>query len=469
MKPEIEALLLRLESKHPPELDKVHTWLKNQELTQDEYVAVETVIAKVYGADTPEEIIKMMAPVITDYTDDFSDLLDEYEITGWLRDYVEFTRNMEAPTPFHFGVALGLLGASLRRRTWVDQGYYKVWPAMQLLLVGPSGKVKKSTSASFGIAAVMAMENPLFNVLPDEGSGEALKTELAQLTKKSGEASGLLYVSELATFLGKQEYNVNLVQTLTDLFDSRASKRRRTQARGNERMENIALSFIGCSNEDWLGDALPHSAFGGGFFGRMLVFYQPDTDRHFARPKPPSEADRDRLIDGLARVRFVSGEAILSPDADKRFDDIYRRVKRDWPDDERLVPFWERYGDHVLRVGMLIAVSRDPEQREGVTVELPDIEAADAVVQWIIKYLPGVYESVGTTQYGRDHARIYQYILRSGGQMEETRLSRKMSKYLPKRELDQHLDHMKWNGIIKRVRLNPWEGKYGWKLEKKLS
>ncbi|MEE8114913.1 MAG: DUF3987 domain-containing protein, partial [Nitrososphaerales archaeon] len=270
------------------------------------------------------------------------------------------------------------------------------------------------------------------------------------------------------TFLGKQEYNVNLVQTLTDLFDSRASKRRRTQARVNERMENIALSFIGCSNEDWLGDALPHSAFGGGFFGRMLVIYQPDTDRHFPRPRPPRVEDKEALVEGLAQVRFVSGEAILTADADREFDRVYNRIKKDWPDDERLVPFWERYGDHVLRLGMLISISRDTKQRDNVTVQRSDIQAGDSIVKWIVKYLPGVYESIGTTQYGRDHARIFSSILRAGGQMEETKLSRKMSKYLSRRELDQHLDHMKWNGIIKRVRLNPWEGKYGWKLVKRL-
>ncbi len=468
MKPEIEALLLRLDGKNPPELDKVHAWLLTQELTREEYTAVELIIAKVYGADTPEEVLKLMSPEIAEYTDDFSELLDELEITGWLHNYVEFTRNMEAPTPFHFAVGLALLGASLRRKTWVDQGFYKIWPAMQLLLVGPSGKVKKSTAASFGVGLAMTLDNPLFNLLPDEGSGEALKTELAQLTKKTGEASGLLYVSELATFLGKQEYNVNLVQTLTDLFDSRASKRRRTQARGNERMENIALSFIGCSNEDWLGDALPHSAFGGGFFGRMLVFYQPSTDRHFSRPVPPSEDAKDALVEGLAKVRFISGEAILSPDADVEFDRIYRRIKKEWPDDERLVPFWERYGDHVLRLGLLIAVSRDPGQTEGVAVRKSDIQAGDAIVHWIIKYLPGVYESIGTTQYGRDHAKIFSYILRAGGVMEATKLSRKMSKYLSKRELDQHLEHMKFNGIIKQERMDAWEGKYGWRLKKRL-
>lgn len=468
MRIEVDTLLLRMESKTPPELDKVHAWLLTQELTREEYTAVELVIAKVYGADSPEEVLKLMSPEIADYVDDFSEILDEYEITGFLRDYVEHTRNMEAPTAFHFAVACALLGAALRRRVWVDQGYYQIWPAVQLLLVGPSGKVKKSTAASYGIGIAMKMENPLFNLLPDEGSGEALKTELSQLTKKTGEASGLLYVSELATFLGKQEYNVNLVQTLTDLFDSRAFKRRRTQARGNERMENIALSFVGCSNEDWLGDALPHSAFGGGFFGRMLVFYQSDTDRHFSRPAPPPKEATEALVLGLAKIRFVSGEAILTPDADREFDRIYSRIKKDWPDDERLVPFWERYGDHVLRLGMLIAVSRNTEQREGVKVLKSDIVAGDAIVKWIIKYLPGVYESIGTTQYGRDHAKIFSYILRAGGQMEETKLSRKMSKYLSKRELDQHLDHMKFNGIIKRVRVNPWEGKYGWKLVKRL-
>ena len=202
--------------------------------------------------------------------------------------------------------------------------------------------MKKSTAGGYGIGLALKMDSKLFNVLPDEGSGEALKTELAQYTKKEKEATGLLYVSELSTFLGNQDYNKSLVQTLTDLFDSRGAKRRRTSARGNEAMENIALSFLGCSNEEWLGTSVPPSAFGGGLFGRMLVYYQADTDRYVPRPKPPSDGVDDELSTLLGKVRFISGEAVLTSTADKWYDKEYRRIKDEWPEDERLIPFHER-------------------------------------------------------------------------------------------------------------------------------
>lgn len=240
-------------------------------------------------------------------------------------------------------------------------------------------------------------------------------------------------------------------------------------------MVNIAVSALFCSNEDWLADAIPASAFGGGFFGRMLVFYQEDTDRVFSIPRFGDPKDRVKLQALLKRVEKVRGRVVLTPDAARWYDVRYKEMKAQWPTDERLVPFWERLHIHLLRMGMLITISDTLDLVEGmptgedtIDLDIPALEKADRILGWILKYLPKVYVHVGGSTFGADHYRIYSIISRHGGMMEAGELGRKMARRLSKRVLSEHLDTMVANGVIRRIQINPWEGKYGWQITKKL-
>lgn len=473
MRKDFKNLIAGLEKGKRPDLRELSQWMFKQEVSGEDWEKVSDAIKSAYGFGDDGELANAIKfPTFTTdtgYVDDFSPMMDGVEMKGWLRDYVEHTRNMEAPTAYHFASALTVLGAALHRQVHVDQGYYQVWPAVQTLLIGPSGKTKKSTSA--GYAVRLGEESKRVHRLLDEGSQEALKTELYQRSKRTGSATGLLYASELGTFLGKQDYNQGLVQALTDLFDSRTGTRRRTQARGNEAIENIAVSFLGCSNEDWLADSIPPSAFGGGFMGRILTFYQSGTDRVFPRPRVLDEAEREGLLEGLLRTQYIEKEtvAVTTPTADKWYDERYHALKREWPDDERLIPFWERIPDHLLRVGMLMSVSEDLGQRDRVTIEERHLLQADALLRWVVRYLPRVYSFLGGTQFGTDQQRIISIIRRKGGTISEAELGRKMSSRLSRKQLEEHIGTMIHNKVLDRVRTSDaWEGKVAYRLKRRV-
>ena len=471
MKKDFTNLITAIEKGKRPDLRELSQWMFKQQISGEDWERVSDVLKAAYGfADDGELANAIKFPTFTTdtgYVDDFSPMMLECDMKGWVRDYVEHTRNMEAPTPYHFASALTVLGSALHRQVHVDQGYYKIWPAMQTLLIGPSGKTKKSTAA--GYAVQLGEESKRVHRLLDEGSQEALKTELYQISKRTGAATGLLYASELGTFLGKQDYNQGLVQALTDLFDSRTGTRRRTQARGNEGIENIAVSFLGCSNEDWLADSIPPSAFGGGFMGRILTYYQSGTDRVFPRPRVLDTSERDALLEGLLRTQYVNGVAVTTPAADKWFDARYRQLKREWPDDERLVPFWERIPDHLLRVGMLLSISEDLAQRDSISIEERHLQQADALIRWIVRYLPRVYSFLGGTQFGTDQQRIISIIRRKGGTISEAELGRKMSSRLSRKQLDEHLSTMIANRVLDRIRTSDvWEGKTAYRLKRRV-
>ena len=470
MKDNVQKMLDKISKGARPDLKNLKSWIESQDLSLDEHDHAMDIIEQHYNI-TPDafDTATEEPGKNLDYLDDFKPIM--HGVKGWLSEYVEHTKGMEAPTAFHFATGLTVLGAALRRKTYVDQGTYQLYPAMQTLIVGPSGKVKKSTAANYGVRLAASPREgikPFFNLLQDTGTGEALWKELSVYTDKTGEATGLIYVSELSTFLNKKEYNIGLIQTITDFFDSPAYRKRKTMAGGDQVVKNVAISALFCSNEDWLADSIPASAFGGGFLGRMLVFYQSSTDREFPRPAKITEEAKTELLGLIEPVRFIQGETILTSKADSLFGEIYTQHKKNWPDDERVQPFYERLPDHILRLAMLLSISENP-QTSPPTVAEKHIDKAKEILDWVHKYLPRIYSHLGGTQYGTDHHRIFELIRRNGGQMEEKELGRRMSSRLSKKQLQDHLETMMSNNVISRVQADPWEGKVAWKLLRKIN
>jgi hypothetical protein len=465
MRPPLKVFLQTIATSNKPDIVSAAEWLNNQNLTKGEWDEIVRPLIEAYGFENERALEKALKRPSELYEDDFTPLLEEIGLEGWLKAYVEHTRGMEAPTAFHFFTGLVLIAASLKRQILLNMGYFQVYPATQILLVGPSGKVKKSTAAEYGVTLALKAQGDLFNLLPDEGSGEGLKVALSAKSQSTGESTGLLFISELSTFLGKQDYNVGLVQTLTDLFDSREYKCRRTTGRGEQPMENIALSALWCSNEQWLADAIPDSAFGGGLFGRMLVIYQPDTDRVFHYPKIQPE-ERDELQAELLRVQFVRGSCLLTPEAHKWDESQYMARKNQWPDDERIHPFWDRYHMHLLKMAMVLSVSDDLNQRDTIILAEKHLRQADSLLKWHLRYLPKVYAHLGGTRYGVEHAKILKIIdSKAGKVIEENELGRKMASRMGRKTLEEHLYTMVRNGVIRKVKMDWDNNKYGWKIK----
>ena len=69
----------------------------------------------------------------------------------WLRAYVEYTRNLEAPDKFHFWSAVATIAGALRGKVWIDMGYWRWKPNFFIIFVAPPGIVAKSTTIGNGI------------------------------------------------------------------------------------------------------------------------------------------------------------------------------------------------------------------------------------------------------------------------------------------------------------------------------
>jgi hypothetical protein len=414
-----------------------------------------------YGIDEDEFYQLMLPPMFNrkgGYTDDFLPLLDKIELRGWLRRYVDHTMFFESPTAFHFAPALAVLATALKRQVYINQGIYKVWPAVAVFLVGPSGRTHKSTASNYAIH--IGEMSGRTNRLMDEGSQEALKRQLNGVTEKTGQTVGILYASEFSTLIGKAEYHQTIVPALIDLFDARDKMTRLTNTQGDVKLKDIAISAIFCSNEELAASAMPASAFGGGLMSRILVWFQSDTNRRSALPLEhidPDKLERGKrqLIEMLAKTGVIMGEVTLTPQAKEWFTARYDYICDNRPEDQRLDPLWSRYGDWLMRLAMLIRVSdmlEDAYEKNVPLVKAPleitirEFKQADAILRWVLRYLPKVYAFLGLTPFGVEATRIMQFIARRNGRATEKEIGRKLK--ISKRQLDEQLETLLHYGYI---------------------
>ena len=141
-----------------------------------------------------------------------------------LSSYLNYTAQSESPTRYHIWCFLGVVAAALQRKVWIDMNFFKVFPNMYVVLVGPPG-VKKTTAIR--IATNLVSSNPDIHISADATTREALIKAMkdAQQTisfegseMKIGFHSSLTIVSEeLSVFLGKE--NHALLSFLTNLYD----------------------------------------------------------------------------------------------------------------------------------------------------------------------------------------------------------------------------------------------------------
>src|SRR6516162_4751804 len=82
---------------------------------------------------------------------------------NWLDDYLAtVVSRSEAPARFHFWAGCSVIGGALRRHVYIDMETFQWYPNLYVLLVGPPGIVKKSTTINIGARLLRDVEGVKF-------------------------------------------------------------------------------------------------------------------------------------------------------------------------------------------------------------------------------------------------------------------------------------------------------------------
>jgi hypothetical protein len=262
-------------------------------------------------------------------------------------------------------------------------GFFKVYPNMFIVLVGPPGARK---TIAIRIATSLVSNNSNVHISADCTTREALIKAMkdAQETlalngqeSKIGFHSSLTIVSEeLSVFLGKD--NHALLSFLTNLYDCSDKWEYRTKNMGTDLLHGTWLNMLAATTPAWLSGSIPLTAIGGGFTSRIIFIVEEGPRHKKSIPKMTPEEKRmeEEIIFDLEQISLLQGQVMLSMGTsagDHRitqgvhkgdvdgcaycwFDNWYMTKKDKLESDPRFSGYSSRKHVHVLKVAMLLSV-----------------------------------------------------------------------------------------------------------------
>jgi len=336
----------------------------------------------------------------------------------FLETHLQYTAQAESPTSYHLWSGISVLAAAVRRQVWIDMGFFKLYPNMYIVLVGPPA-ARKGTAMD--IAIKIASDISDINVSADSITREALiraiaSSETAVTTPGGGvyvHSSVTIFSKELSVFLGSG--NHDLLSLLTDLFDSHDKWEYRTKNKGIDTLHNLWVNILAASTPNWLvnsisGGSGPRSmsAISGGFTSRVVFVVEDGVRHHNPMPSlsPEEKRLRDNLKHDLEHISTTFGEFHLSNDAKKFYSDWYKTRYETSIQDQRFEGYVARKHVHLLKLSTLCAISANRDH----VVTLADMDRALAYLNALEDKMPDAFGAAGRSEMSEDIDLIYSTI-----------------------------------------------------------
>lgn len=331
------------------------------------------------------------------------------ELSHWLRSYLEYTKNLEAPDAFHFWAGVATIASALQGKTWIDMGFFKWKPNFFIIFVAPPGVATKSTTIRVGTDLLTEVEGIHFG--PKSLTWQYITDVLADSTEEYESPGGdriqtssiTCVASELGTFLDPT--NSYMIDMLVDLWDGADVKwTRGTRGEGTSEVPNPWINFVGATTPSWLADNFPEYSIGGGFVSRTIFVYAEHKRNLVAYPKheqaPEDEELRRKLVSDLQQMANMTGEFELTSDALEWGKKWYRDLWENRPshlDNERMAGYVARKQSHVHKLAMVLSAS----QRDDQIITQEDLEISNDFMRAIEKTMNKVFSQVTDNTYAR--------------------------------------------------------------------
>ena len=370
-------------------------------------------------------------------------------IVSWLKRYMELSKGTEIPDMFALWCGLSGISAALGRNVYVDMGTYTIYPNMFVVLVAGSGKCRKSTSIG-QVEMLLAKMTPRPNIIAQKITPEAL---IVALKHTKGDkvlcevSEGFVVVDELSTFLNKKTYEMGLASLMISMYDCKDDFAYHTRGRGVERVENCCLGLLGGSTIEWIKEAIPADAIGGGLTSRILFIYVkvPPPPIAWTSTNPEHEALKLELIHGLNRMVNSQGEMVFSPEArgfyEKTYNEFYNNSS--FFHNRYLGGYASRRHVHMIKLGMLFSIA----EGDKLVIEGSHLDKALELLITAEGNMVEVLALITATDSGSKVEMIRSYI-KSKGDLDRSLLQRHFQRQMNWKELDLVIQTLIQSGQI---------------------
>ena len=280
---------------------------------------------------------------------------------SFLRDYRDFCSGLEAPPTFNVYCALYSIAALTGRRVWITVGdYFRIYPNLYVILVGPPGCGKNTTME---IAEELLHEYKLpmsaesvtrEKLILDIQAQEQILEFLPPTDKYRIVSPYNILATELSEFLGAG--GLGMISFLTDIY-SRNLYEYRTKNKGSVFVRGPFLNLIAGTTPDWITTYLKDDIISGGFSRRAIFIYETGRIGRIAFPKvtPEMSASWQRVVARGHAIRKLAGQFKWHDTATTFYKRWYENLQI--PTDPNLVGYFGTKHIQTLKVAMLVAMS----------------------------------------------------------------------------------------------------------------
>lgn len=393
---------------------------------------------------------------------------------GWVDKYVKWCWRSKAPLAFHVWSAFTILGTAARRNFYMPVGVNGFnYPNLYTLLVGDSGSGK-----SFAIDAARDVLNTMndrllldgghdpdysilktVHIVGDSVTKAALEEILAKPARQrcapitiddspgQWETVACLIADEAVSLLGRDMFSVEeLIVALTQMYGGKYEGN--TLARGKVIIPNLSLSLLLGSAMSWLQHTMKETVFQGGFMGaRCLAIERNETIRKHDYPDEPilDPVECEDLAIYLTELAKSKPRPMRRTKAAQTFYEEWYRTPYPEPPDDRARAYFARRFRPINKLSMGFSLSRSPN---GI-IELEDVEQAIAVMKAEEPVMLRCFTAmVQNSRAGSDVDWLTRILMRAGGSMSRSELTRTLSRRMRSREYKDLLSAMLEGGEL---------------------
>ena len=281
----------------------------------------------------------------------------ERKLDNWLKALAQYVEETEAPREYWTWGGIFTINSALQRKVWIPYGLENIYPNMYLLIVDPPGE-RKALPPTIAKRMLTQIGIP---VAVDSSSKRSLTEELAATveTEKFVHNGDMVSMANL-TVISKEMSSLlaldpkAIIEVLTDLYDSHDIWKYKTSKQGEDFLYNVCVNCFIVTTPSWFMNNLPEEAIGGGFTSRQLIVSGGTIYKPVPWPPLPSEALYAQLISDLMRIKALTGEFKIDPEAREIFETWYRTIdgKKRKNKDERVHGYYNRMHVSALKISM---------------------------------------------------------------------------------------------------------------------
>ena len=378
---------------------------------------------------------------------------------NWIKSYMEFSAHSEAPDKFHFWTAVSVIAGALRRKVWIDMGYFQWTPNFFIVFVAPPGVANKSTTASIGMNLLRQVDGVKFG--PDASTWQAFVTALGEAGELYPLPDGDYFpmscltvtVSEFGTFLNPSDRE--MVDTLVALWDGQiGSFTKTTKTSGSDSIENPWVNMIGCTTPAWISGNFPEYMIGGGFTSRCVFVYADQKRKLVAYPKQHFHSNwrkaEANLVHDLQQMAEIQGAYKLSEEAQawgiQWYEAHHNGAKPAHLNNDRFAGYLARKQTHIHKLAIVMAAAT----RNETVLEVQDLEIAEKFVTGLETDMPKIFGHIGQSTDTFNANRIVQHIW-AYQKIERTKLYRLVFLQMSKVEFEAAVNAAIAAGYVKQV------------------